>query len=135
MDRIVINFDDEDDDAAPEAAPPGRPADLLRSIQSMRLSFKRLQQEKAAAQHGGVPANLPANLPASAMPRGGVVDKQASLLAEVGRVAHWSGTCPERTSLPCLVPAGGGGRRQAAPRNLPLPPMLPTADGAPAPGH
>lgn len=88
--RIVIDFDAEDGEGqeAPQAgsgtvsgavgATSGKPADLLRSIQNMRLTLKRLEQQKQ--QHAASVAAAPgAGATASIV----VLDKQASLQAQV----------------------------------------------------
>lgn len=86
--RIFIDFDASDDERA-TAGPPASPrpasadaaagagstaasaADMQRSIQSMRLSLQRLEQER----------------PAAVAPGGAVADKQAALKAEVSSPA------------------------------------------------
>lgn len=92
--RIVIDFD-ADDSAAATAAPArtlstpavaaeaasagnGKPADMLRAIQSMRLTLKRLEQQKVAAGGGGGAAPT--------------LDKQAALLAQARGLA-WDTHC------------------------------------------
>jgi hypothetical protein len=91
--RIVIDFDADDSGAAPapartlsaptgaaEAASAGngKPADMLRAIQSMRLTLKRLEQQKAASNGGGAAA-------------GPTLDKQATLLAQASGLAGGAG--------------------------------------------
>ena len=89
--RIVIDFDAASDveEEVEEAAQPAAAAaggdtkatDVLRSIQSMRLTLQRLEQQKQQhAAAGGGAAALP----------GDVLDKQASLQAQVR--AWWEGS-------------------------------------------
>lgn len=71
----------------PCAGQPGvaaaKPADMLRSIQGMRLALKRLEQQKAAAGAGG--AAPPGVAAPTAAAEGGVHDKQAVLQAKARR--------------------------------------------------
>lgn len=66
------------------ATRPSKPADMLRSIQGMRMALKRLEQQKAATGVGG-PA--PAGAAAHALPDSAVLDKQAALQAQARNAA------------------------------------------------
>ena len=100
---------------APEAGQPGgapaaaKPADMLRSIQGMRLALKRLEQQKAAA---GAGAAAPPGAPAPAAAADGRVhDKQAALQAQAS-CTDWvaSGACtPAAPASPHHRGGGGGG--------------------------
>ena len=103
--RIVIDFDGDSDGGGgggggaspsrqapiqqqpqPQQQPQQPPADMLRSIQTMRLALKRLEQQKqqqhVATFAGAGGGALPAPLGASISEAGGVIDKQASLQAQ-----------------------------------------------------
>ncbi len=84
--RIVIDFDAVDEgDAAALAAfnlpDAGKPADMLRHIQSMRLSLMRLEQQKV--QNGGASGNANGGSGTGPPTASGMLDKQTALQAQV----------------------------------------------------
>lgn len=103
--RIVVDFDDDGDDGsagspphrpasahelgAPAGGGAGKPADLLRSIQNMRLTLKRLEQQKqmhavtAAPGAVGGPSGGASYAGSGGLDGGGMLDKQAALQMQV----------------------------------------------------
>ncbi len=105
--RIVIDFDDDGEASGADGAGGGllgsahaaaadatgsshgvlgtgsnKPADLLRSIQNMRMTLKRLEQQK---QQHAAGATLAASAGSNS---GGVLDKHITLQLQVGRPYH-----------------------------------------------
>ena len=118
--RIVIDFDGDSDGGgggaspsrqAPFQQPQQPPADMLRSIQTMRLALKRLEQQKqqqqqhVAASAGTGAGAPPAGLGASSTGAGGVIDKQASLQAQASNGLQAACLWPSAGSVCVCLPA------------------------------
>ena len=96
--RIVIDFDAEDDGGfaqpgaaaaaaavaaaglSSDVATSSKPADMLRTIQSMRLSLKRLEQQKQQAAAAAAAAGAGGGAQSLFSAGGGELDRQAATL-------------------------------------------------------